>query len=315
MRRPVFLQSCPLCGSRRNTRRHQCSLKVQIRAVGKKQWTPYFSQSGHRIFRPYTVYYDTVWDRSGRYRICTGKHRRRKDAERCAATTVRNLQLRIPTAFLTDVVPPRLSHSRTPVNRTPIIGMNVDVWAFIKEMYDNRCYYCGKGGRRLQMEHRIPLARGGDNDISNVVPACESCNRSKGIMTDDEYFKRLADQWEYAGTDGEDAPPSRPFPGGVSAEGRVVRVPLRRSKRLKLELPPGMKLCTTCHEVLPITEFGSHRGKRHGLASRCKKCAATASKSWREANPEKWAEMKRRSRRTSEPVTAVELRTDLDPDS
>ena len=78
------------------------------------------------------------------------------------------------------------------MNRTPIVGMSVDVWRFIREMYDSRCYYCGKGGARLQMEHRIPLARGGNNDISNIVPACESCNRRKGIMTDDEFFKLLA---------------------------------------------------------------------------------------------------------------------------
>jgi hypothetical protein len=57
-----------------------------------------------------------------------------------------------------------------------------------------------------------------------------------------------------------------------------------------------MKVCTACRKVLPIGEFGSHQGKKDGLASRCKGCAAVASKAWREANPDKWAESKWRSR-------------------
>jgi hypothetical protein len=193
------------------------------------------------------------------------------------------------------------------------MGMNADVWRFIREMYDNRCYYCSKGGEPLQMEHRVPLARGGNNDISNIVPACESCNRDKGIMTDDEFIKRLVDRWEYGGANREDSPPSRPFPGEMSPEGRVVRIPLKRSKRLRLELPPGMKLCTACQQVLPVAEFGNHRGKKDGLASRCKKCAVSASKAWRESNPEKWAEMKRRSRRSPWQEEAIELPSEGDP--
>jgi 5-methylcytosine-specific restriction endonuclease McrA len=265
--------------------------------VGKKRWTPYFSRRGHRIFVHYSVYYDTVWDQAGRYKICPKPHRRHKDAQRCVSATVRNLQLRRSTAFLTDVVPPRLTRNRTLVNRTPIEGLNSEVWRFIREMYDNRCYYCGKGGGLLQREHRIPLARGGENDISNIVPACENCNRRKGIKTDDEFFKLLSDKWEYNGTDDGSTQPARPFPGEMSLDGRAVRIPLQRRKRVNLELPPGMKLCSACHKVLTITEFGSHRGKKDGLASRCKNCSAAVSKAWREANPEKWAAMKKQSRR------------------
>jgi RNase P subunit RPR2 len=179
-------------------------------------------------------------------------------------------------------------------------------------MYDNRCYYCDKGGGLLQREHRIPLARGGDNDISNIVPACENCNRRKGIKTDDEFFKLLADKWEYSGTDDDSTQPVRPFPGEMSLEGRAVRIPLQRRKRVNLELPPGMKLCTTCHKVLAITEFGSHRGKKDGLASRCKKCSAEASKSWRKSNPDKWAATRKQSRQSLEPEMDSERQDEAD---
>jgi hypothetical protein len=131
-------------------------------------------------------------------------------------------------------------------------------------------------------------------------------------MTDDEFFKLLADEWEYSATDEDDARPARPFPGEVSIDGQAVRIPLQRHKRLKFELPEGMKLCTACHEVLAVTEFGSHRGKKDGLASRCRKCSAVASKSWRDANLEKWTAMKKQSRSPLGPEMNAEWTDDSD---
>lgn len=42
-----------------------------------------------------------------------------------------------------------------------------------------RCHYCGATGK-LEVDHIIPLAAGGTNDMSNLVAACPHCNRSKG---------------------------------------------------------------------------------------------------------------------------------------
>lgn len=45
------------------------------------------------------------------------------------------------------------------------------------------CYYCnikvGGKGARWQVDHVIPLSRGGTNLPENIVVACESCNRKK----------------------------------------------------------------------------------------------------------------------------------------
>jgi hypothetical protein len=41
--------------------------------------------------------------------------------------------------------------------------------------------------RMAQIEHRIPIARGGNNDKSNLVMACRACNLRKGVRTDDEF--------------------------------------------------------------------------------------------------------------------------------
>jgi hypothetical protein len=46
-----------------------------------------------------------------------------------------------------------------------------------------RCTYCGRSAREgvvLHVDHVIPVAGGGSNDIENLVAACSSCNQGKG---------------------------------------------------------------------------------------------------------------------------------------
>lgn len=45
----------------------------------------------------------------------------------------------------------------------------------------NRCCYCD--ARAAHLDHVHPLSRGGEDIESNVVPACEHCNLSKGAKT------------------------------------------------------------------------------------------------------------------------------------
>ena len=57
------------------------------------------------------------------------------------------------------------------------------------DYHGNRCYYCGCDGK-MQIEHRIPLSRGGTHYPANIVPACEHCNKSKGAKTEKEFLNR-----------------------------------------------------------------------------------------------------------------------------
>jgi len=43
------------------------------------------------------------------------------------------------------------------------------------------CQYCGQKPTDvvLQVDHIVPVAAGGDNDINNLVTACEACNQGK----------------------------------------------------------------------------------------------------------------------------------------
>ena len=58
------------------------------------------------------------------------------------------------------------------------------------------CYYCGKPFKShcdIQVEHKIPVCRGGKSDNSNVVLSCKGCNMLKGILTDIEFKGALKD--------------------------------------------------------------------------------------------------------------------------
>jgi hypothetical protein len=83
------------------------------------------------------------------------------------------------------------------------------------------CIYCGEEAE-TQFDHVIPIADGGEDSISNQVPACESCNASKSdkdviewCQERDEpvprivwgkYLKQLRDQLEDAGMLHEEFP-------------------------------------------------------------------------------------------------------------
>ncbi len=61
-----------------------------------------------------------------------------------------------------------------------------NTFLFARDGY--RCQYCHRGQADLRhrecltRDHLVPLSRGGDNDWTNVVTACSSCNTKKGTI-------------------------------------------------------------------------------------------------------------------------------------
>ena len=51
-------------------------------------------------------------------------------------------------------------------------------WAALKEAWAG-CAYCGVTDTPLQRDCVLPISRGGRYTLTNVVPACRSCNASK----------------------------------------------------------------------------------------------------------------------------------------
>jgi hypothetical protein len=74
------------------------------------------------------------------------------------------------------------------LNNAGSVGVSVRDWLRLCERYRYRCAYCGSRGD-LQMDHVIPLSRGGRHAIGNILPACRSCNGSKNA--------RFYVEWKY----------------------------------------------------------------------------------------------------------------------
>ncbi len=75
----------------------------------------------------------------------------------------------------------------------PIGGrLSAEDWEAVLYLYSHRCAYCGAEDCELTVDHVVPISRGGDHDIDNVVPACGSCNSSKGDQILTEWLGHVA---------------------------------------------------------------------------------------------------------------------------
>jgi len=66
-----------------------------------------------------------------------------------------------------------------------------EVWKHIKARIlrrdDYTCAYCGKRGGKLEVDHILPISRGGEHDDANLTAACAPCNRRKSNKTVKEW--------------------------------------------------------------------------------------------------------------------------------
>lgn len=73
--------------------------------------------------------------------------------------------------------------------------VTLEEWLAILRQHNFRCVYCDvvltKDNR--SMDHKIPLVRGGTNEIANLVPACFICNVRKNRKTYDEYMAQITE--------------------------------------------------------------------------------------------------------------------------
>lgn len=102
------------------------------------------------------------------------------------------------------------------------------------------CAYCGSASNRTHREHVVPRSRGGPNDASNIVVACERCNLQKSDRTPSEWL-------------GDDAPA-----GVLEIERTVLSrthlVPRRhvRDRETRLEFEQYIQKCVAVAQPGPL---------------------------------------------------------------
>lgn len=98
-------------------------------------------------------------------------------------------------------------------------------------------------------------------------------------------------------------------PDGLSSYCRQCQVADAKSRQVphpRWRAPEGTKWCPRCESIKPLDEFGANKSQYDGKQGMCKKCAVAAvtasrhkdptshrrsSKAWREANPERHADL------------------------
>lgn len=74
------------------------------------------------------------------------------------------------------------------MSKTPRINLPKAVRLYVLERDNYRCQSCGEDTKtRLNIDHIIPLATGGSNDISNLQVLCSQCNQKKKHYFDSRF--------------------------------------------------------------------------------------------------------------------------------
>ena len=78
--------------------------------------------------------------------------------------------------------------------KTPRIKIPPEVRKYVFERDRNQCQSCGKTDRETQLtiDHIIPLALGGTNDISNLQTLCNTCNSQKKHHLDPRFQRHFS---------------------------------------------------------------------------------------------------------------------------
>ena len=79
--------------------------------------------------------------------------------------------------------------------KTLRISIPPEVRKYVFERDRYQCQSCGKTQleTQLSIDHIIPLARGGQNDISNLQTLCCPCNRQKKHYLDPRFRRYFSD--------------------------------------------------------------------------------------------------------------------------
>ena len=74
---------------------------------------------------------------------------------------------------------------------------------YIKQVYDNKCYISGRDlpddFSKIELDHIVPVSKGGSNDISNMGPTLRHSNAMKSDMTMEELLELCTDVLENHG--------------------------------------------------------------------------------------------------------------------
>jgi len=98
-------------------------------------------------------------------------------------------ETRMMPEWLEEIGPPPVPAGMGPRDaRREWMSVRRRLSPLVFQAHGKRCVYCGSTDN-MSVDHKMPLSRGGTNHLSNLVPACRSCNSSKHNQTEEEWIK------------------------------------------------------------------------------------------------------------------------------
>ena len=69
----------------------------------------------------------------------------------------------------------------------------------IYEKTQGHCYLCGKSVKlnSFEVEHKIPLSKGGTDDLGNLYCSCHKCNKIKRNIYYDDFMETISQIFIY----------------------------------------------------------------------------------------------------------------------
>ena len=136
--------------------------------------------------------YKRIWRKNNRDRVLASKKRsyeKNKDSILKANSEYRqeNYERRIEIERASrernkDKNRPSKNARQSVRNRLVSGSKYVIIYKDLKRIYSQPCFNCGSMNNQ-SLDHRIPLSRGGEHKIGNMLTLCQPCNASKHSKT------------------------------------------------------------------------------------------------------------------------------------
>ena len=72
----------------------------------------------------------------------------------------------------------QIAHRRREREKCSLATLTTRQWKDCKEYFNHTCAYC-LSTEKLTKDHFVPVIKGGELTVKNIVPVCNSCNSSK----------------------------------------------------------------------------------------------------------------------------------------
>lgn len=165
---------------RANDATYRVAHREKMRAYAAVYRSTYQEKMKKYHARYYATHRDEALERRAQYAATHKQKIKEANARYYAAHAARERdRSRRWQAAHPERVQERKAARRAMLAVSPVNTLRAAQWRAIKAHYGHRCVYCGKKPKHLTQDHITPLIKGGAHTVSNIVPACRSCNSRK----------------------------------------------------------------------------------------------------------------------------------------